>query len=122
MGTENVVVIGASANEERYSNKAMKMLADYGHHPIPVAPAAGTILGRPVYSRPDEVVGPVDTVTMYVGAARQLTMYDAIVALNPRRVIFNPGSENPEFYDRLKAAGIEPVEACTLVLLRTGQY
>ena len=119
---ENVVVIGASANEERYSNKAMKMLADYGHNPIPVAPAGGTILGRTVHTRPDEVTGSVDTVTMYVGAARQPPLIDAIIALKPRRVIFNPGSENPEFYERLQAANIDPVEACTLVMLRTGQF
>lgn len=119
---ENVVVIGASANEERYSNKAMKMLADYGHNPIPVAPMAGTILGRKAYANPGDVSERVDTVTMYVGPARQPDLFETIIALKPRRVIFNPGSENPDFYPRLEAAGIEPVEACTLVLLRTGQF
>ena len=68
---ENVVVIGASTNEERYSNKAMKMLAEYGHNPIPVAPAAETILGRKAFAKPADVTGKVDTVTVYVGPARQ---------------------------------------------------
>ena len=119
---ENVVVVGASANEERYSNKAMRMLAEYGHNPIPVAPAIDTLLGRKVHARIADVSDPVDTVTLYVGPARQAGLFEEIVALKPRRVIFNPGTENPEQYDTLKAAGIEPIEACTLVLLRTGQF
>ena len=119
---ENVIVIGASANEERYSNKAMKMLAEHGHNPIPVAPAVDTILGRKTYAKATDVPGKIDTVTMYVGPARQSGIIEQILALKPRRAIFNPGTENPDAYDRLKAAGIEVVEACTLVLLRTGQY
>ena len=119
---ENDVVIGASANEERYSNKAMKMLADYSHNAIPVAPAKDTILGRKVYSRPADVSEAVDTVTMYVGPARQQGLFEQIIGLKPRRVIFNPGSENPDEYDRLRNEGIEVLEACTLVLLRTGQF
>lgn len=120
--SETVVVIGASAKEERYSNKAMKMLAEYGHTAIPIAVATETILGQKTYARPDDVPGPIDTITMYVGPARQHDLLDQIIATHPKRVIFNPGSENPEAYDRLKAAGIEPIEACTLVLLRTGQF
>ena len=66
---ENVVVVGASANEERYSNKAMRMLAEYGHNPIPVAPAASEILGRQVFANVADVVGLVDTVTVYRAVA-----------------------------------------------------
>lgn len=119
---ENVVVIGASKNEERYSNKAMKMLAEYGHNPIPVAPAVSTILERAVFHSPAAVDAAVDTVTMYVGAARQTAMLDEIIELKPRRVIFNPGTENPDQYHRFEAAEIEVLEACTLVLLRTNQF
>lgn len=120
---ENVAVIGASANEARYANKAMKMLAEYGHTPIPVAPAAETILGRQVYAHPGDIAGKVDTVTMYIGPARQDdALLDQIVRLQPGRVIFNPGTENPDAYPRLQAAGIEVIEACTLVMLRTGQF
>lgn len=119
---ENVVVIGASANEERYSNKAMKMLVEYGHLPIPVAPLAGSILGYKVHTGIGDIDGKVDTVTMYVGPARQQGMIDEIIALQPKRVIFNPGTENPTEYDRLKTAGIAVLEDCTLVLLKTNQF
>lgn len=119
---ENVVVVGASANEERYSNKAMKMLAEYGHTPIPVAPAADTILERKVYRHVRDVAERVDTVTLYVGPQRQTGLFDQIIELKPKRVIFNPGTENPAEYERLQAANIEPIEACTLVMLRTGQF
>lgn len=119
---ENVVVIGASENDERYSNKAMKMLAEYGHNPIPVAPARQTILDRKVYDRASDVTEKVDTVTMYVGPARQQGLIEQIIGLVPKRVIFNPGTENPAAYDQLQAAGIEVIEACTLVMLRTRQF
>lgn len=119
---ENVVVIGASENEERYSNKAMKMLAEYRHNPIPVAPAKDRILDRKVYACARDVTEKVDTVTMYVGPARQEGLFEQIITLKPNRVIFNPGTENSAEYDRLKAAGIEVIEACTLVMLRTGQF
>lgn len=119
---EKVVVIGASAKSDRYSNRAMKMLRDHGHTPIPVAPAVSEIEGYPAVSRPEDVDGPVDTVTMYVGPPRQAALLDGIIGLHPKRVIFNPGTENPDAYARLEAAGIEVEEACTLVLLRTGQF
>ena len=119
---ENVVVIGASNKEERYSNKAMKMLVEYGHNPIPVAPAVETVLDRKAYARLADVPGKVDTVTLYVGPKRQEGLFEQIRTIAPKRVIFNPGTENPEEYEGLRAAGIEPTEACTLVLLRTGQF
>ena len=122
LAMENVIVIGASANEERYSNKAMKMLLEYGHNPIPVAPAVDTIMDRKAYAKAADVPGLIDTVTLYVGPKRQEGLFEQILELKPKRVIFNPGTENPDEYDRLKAAGIEPMEACTLVLLRTGQF
>ncbi|MBP7204031.1 MAG: CoA-binding protein, partial [Propionivibrio sp.] len=64
----------------------------------------------------------VDTVTLYVGPKRQEGLFEQLRAIHPRRVIFNPGTENPDEYEGLRAAGIEPTEACTLVLLRTGQF
>jgi uncharacterized protein len=118
----NVVVIGASNNPERYSNKAMKMLVEFGHTPIPVAPVVTEVEGRQAYARPEDVDTPVDTVTLYVGPARQPDLLEGIIGLKPRRVIFNPGTENPAVYSRLKNADIEPIEACTLVMLRTGQF
>lgn len=73
---ENVIVVGASSNEERYSNKAMKMLSDYRHTPIPVAPKDAEILGRTVYASVAAVPGPVDTVTLYVGPQRQDGLFE----------------------------------------------
>jgi predicted CoA-binding protein len=119
---EKVVVIGASANPERYSNQAMRMLEEYGHQPIPVAPAVEQILDKKAYASISEVGEQVDTVTMYIGPARQEPVIEQIIALKPARVIFNPGTENQGQYARLRAAGIEPIEACTLVMLRTGQF
>ncbi len=119
---KNVVVVGASANEERYSNKAMKMLAEHAYQPIPVAPGTTEILGQKVYARIGEVREKVHTVTLYVSPPRQQGLIDEIITLKPERVIFNPGTENPAVYAQLKNAGIEVVEACTLVMLRTGQF
>ncbi len=118
----NVLVVGASAKEDRYSNKAMKMLEEYNHNPIPLAPAGGIILGRKVRTRLEDVEETIDTVTLYIGAARQAELVDALISKQPRRIIFNPGAENPDLYPRLEAAGIAVVEACTLVLLRTRQF
>ena len=117
-----VAVIGASANEERYSNKAMKMLAEHGHTPIPIAPKSEFILGHAVFQTLADAPRPIDTVTVYLGPKRQETLLDQLSAAHPRRVIFNPGTENPAIYDALEDRGIEVVEACTLVLLRTGQF
>jgi predicted CoA-binding protein len=119
---ENVAVVGASPKEDRYSNKAIKMLDEYNHNPIPVAPRYKTIEGKPVYESVSDIKEPVDTVTMYVGPARQAPVIDQILELRPKRVIFNPDTENREAADKLKAAGIDVVEACTLVLLKTNQY
>lgn len=119
---EKVAVVGASHNEERYSYKAMKMLEQYGHVPVPVAPARKEILGRKVFAKIGDVDEKIDTVTMYVGPSRQEGVIDEIINLGPKRVIFNPGTENPGEYRRLKDAGIVVLEACTLVLLRTNQF
>jgi len=122
MKPENTVVIGASPKEERYSYKAIKMLAEKGHNPIPVAKVHKEILGKKAYPSLSEIPDKIDTVTMYLGAQRQEPVINEILKIKPKRVIFNPGAENPNAYDSLKNAGIEPVEACTLVLLRTEQY
>lgn len=119
---QRVAVIGASNNPERYSNKAMRMLIEYGHTAIPVTPTDVEVEGLKAFARPGEIGSPIDTVSLYVGPARQADLIDEIVGLKPRRVIFNPGTENPEAEQRCRAAGIEVVEACTLVLLKTRQF
>ena len=119
---ETVAVIGASPRQDRYANKAMRLLADHDHTPIPVVPKHKTIEGRKVYPRLAEIPEKIDTVTLYVGPARQEKIIKEIIQTTPGRVIFNPGTENPKAYAPLRAAGIEVVEACTLVLLKTNQY
>ncbi|MHC5068541.1 MAG: CoA-binding protein [Planctomycetota bacterium] len=118
---ERVAVIGASPRPERYAYQAMAMLLEHGHQPVPVAPRDGVLFDRPYCPRV-EAAGAIDTATMYVGPAHQQPIIDGLLSVRPRRVIFNPGSENPAAYAALRAAGIEVVEACTLVLLRTNQY
>lgn len=117
-----VAVVGASPSEERYSNKAMKLLKEKGHTPIPVAPKHERICEAEVLASLRDIPHEVDTVSMYVAPARQKSIIDEIVDVSPRRVIFNPGAENREVYARLEAGGIEVVEACTLVLLSTSQF
>ncbi|MBN2428349.1 MAG: CoA-binding protein [Deltaproteobacteria bacterium] len=119
---ENVVILGASTKEHRYSFKAQKMLMEHGHRVFPVSPNGKTILCVNGFCSICEIPNMIDTVTLYVGPQRQDGMIDEIIQKKPRRVIFNPGTEHPENMAKLKQHGIEVQEACTLVLLTTGQY
>lgn len=120
--SETVAVLGASPKPERYSNQAIRMLGDYGHRVIPVNPAQSQINGLPVSRSLEAISTPVDTVTVYVSPAHSAPLLPGLLALKPRRVIFNPGAENPVLMAALEDAGIEVLEACTLVLLRTRQF
>lgn len=117
-----VVVLGASPKESRYSNKAVKMLLEAGHDPVPVHPRAEAIHGQTCRPSIEAVEGPVDTVTVYMGEKTSTPLVDAILAARPRRIILNPGAENPVLEDRAVEAGVDVLRACTLVLLRTGQF
>lgn len=119
---ERVVVLGASQKPERYSNKALHMLLEHGHEVIPVHPKLDEIDGLEVVHDLAEIRGAVDTVTLYVGADISTKAAEAIIKLHPKRVIFNPGAENPQLEPLLDQAGISYEQACTLVLLRTGQF
>lgn len=119
---ENVAILGASDRADRFAYKAFKMLREYGHNPLPVSPNVASVEGVPSVRSVSELTVPVDTLTMYVGAKTSSQLIPELLALKPKRVIFNPGSENPELADKLEQAGSEVVEACTLVMLRTGQY
>ncbi|MDD2942899.1 MAG: CoA-binding protein [bacterium] len=119
------IVVGASDKEDRYSNKAIRMLGEYGHPVVGVHPklvAVGEVKVLPDLESAQQFLGKVDTVTLYVGAAKSSSLLDELLALRPRRVVFNPGAENQELFTVLRANGIEVLEACTLVLLRTGAY
>ena len=118
----NVAVIGASAKPERYSYQAVKLLREKGHAVYPVHPSLREIEGLPVFAALNRLPVVPDVVTLYVSAAHQEPVADDLLALAPRRVIFNPGTENPALAERLRAAGISTLEACTLVLLKTGAF
>ena len=117
-----VAVLGASTNEERYSFKAVQMLQEYGHQPIPVHPKGHVVDGITAAKSLGEVEGSVDTLTLYVNAKISSASHSDILGMKPRRVIFNPGAENADLAEKLKSEGIEPVIACTLVMLRTNQF
>ena len=119
---ETVAILGASPKPDRYAYKAFEMLRDYGHRPIPVNPAFQEILSEKCYPTISEAPGPIDTVTLYLGEARSNPLIDEIIAAKPRRIIMNPGAENFALADKAEEAGIEVVEGCTLVMLRTGQF
>lgn len=118
----NVAVVGASDNPERMSHQAVQRLSAQGHRVFPVHPKLKNMLGLPVFSSLEAVPEPVDTVTLYVGADISSKLEGAIRAAKPKRVIFNPGAENPELAAKLSEAGIAAVEACTLVLLSTKRF
>ncbi len=121
--TKKTVIIGATTNPSRYAYLAAGMLTEYQHEIVPIGIKKGEVYGKPIldiYQRP--VVDGVDTITLYIGPRHQAEHYQYILGLNPKRVIFNPGTENPEFQKMIEEAGAEAWEACTLVLLRSGQY
>jgi hypothetical protein len=114
------LVLGATPNPDRYAYKATMMLSSYGHPVVLYGIKQGEIAGMPIHHAAPQV--EVDTVTLYVGPQNQPPYYDYVVGLHPKRVIFNPGTENTYFENLLKENNIEPVIACTLVMLTTGQY
>lgn len=115
------VVIGASPNEERYSNRATKMLLKHNHKVYPIGIRSGEINELEIITEKPEILD-VDTVTLYVGPRHQDFWIDYIYSLNPRRIIFNPGTENPNFENEAEAKGILVMRACTLVLLSINEY
>ena len=117
-----VAVVGASNNPDRISYQALGRLLQKNYVAVPVNPRGGEILGQKVVPSLAAISESVDTVTMYINPDHQTTVLEEIIALKPRRVIFNPGSENPSAYKRLQQAGIAVQEACTLVLLSTRQF
>lgn len=120
---QKVAILGASENPERYSYKAFKMLGEYGHTPLLVHPSLEKVEGVNVtHKLSDFPRGSIDTLTLYVNPKILEGYVDDIIALKPQRVIFNPGTESTTIEQKLENAGIETLEACTLVMLRTKQF
>ncbi len=117
-----VAIIGASNSVERYSYKCMKKLEENGHRVFLIAKKTDDIEGKKVVASLSQIDEKIDTVTVYVSSKHQESTISDILKIKPRRVIFNPGTENPEAYENLKANNIEVIEACSLVLLSTNQF
>jgi len=115
------VVIGASPNQTRYSYKAVQLLTHYGHEVIPIGIREGIIEDQRILTG-KPTIEQVHTVTLYVGIEKQNAYYDYIFSLHPKRIIFNPGTENDEFAQRAESKGIETITDCTLVMLNSDRF
>ena len=118
---KKTLIIGASNNPERYAYKAGERLLAHGHV-IELLGLRPDVVFNKTIDTERKMYQDIDTVTLYIGPKNQPSYYDYVVSLKPNRVIFNPGTENPEFEILLKKNGIAYEEACTLVLLGTNQY
>jgi predicted CoA-binding protein len=116
-----VLVYGASTNPDRYAFIATELLLSKGHEVVLVGHKSGLVGGTEIlHGQPN--LESIDTVTLYVGPKNQLDLFAYLMRIQPKRVIFNPGTENPELMQQLAAEGMEVEEACTLVMLHTGQF
>lgn len=118
---KKTLVLGASENPERYSNLAIKSLRSHDHEVIAIGKKKGKVQDVNITTDNPEIKG-LDTITLYLNPNNQKPFYDYILSLHPKRIIFNPGAENPELAAMADQNGIHPENACTLVLLSTGQY
>lgn len=118
---KKTLIIGATNNPGRYANLAAHSLVKHGHEIINVGIKTGEVAGV-IIEKPEVIHPDVDTITLYIGPHRQEEYFDYILKTKPRRIIFNPGTENMELEELARENDIETLEACTLVLLSTGQY
>jgi uncharacterized protein len=120
---KKTLIIGASENPERYSYKAAHRLTQYEHEIVQIGLKTGKVAEKEILTgKPDLSQEAIHTVTLYVSPKNQPEWYDYVLNLNPERIIFNPGTENPEFEALTEKKGIETLEACTLVMLATNQF
>ena len=120
---KKTVVVGATPNQSRYAYLAANMLREYDHEVVPLGIKQGEVAGKEILDiRKKPAVNGVDTITLYIGPRHQPEWYDYLLSLKPKRIIFNPGTENDEFERLVEANGIEALQACTLVLLRSHQF
>jgi predicted CoA-binding protein len=121
MTPKKTLVLGASSKPEQYSHMAIRNLLSAGH-PVEAIGREVFHIGELMVGTSPEPFKDIHTVTMYLNAARQSAYEDYILSLQPKRIIFNPGAENPLFADKARQKGIEVLEACTLVMLSVGTY
>ncbi len=118
---KKTLVLGATPNPARYAYLAVMRLKQRGHEVVPLGIRDGNVEGIEIQKGKPSIEG-VDTVTLYLNAERQREYYDYIFSLKPKRIIFNPGTENPELMKLANERGIETVEGCTLVMLSIGAF
>ncbi len=118
----NVAVIGASDHPDRYSYMAVMLLKENGYAVFPVHPKLKAIEGMRVYPTLKDIPEHMDTLSLYVSQELSSKMQEELFNAAPRRIIFNPGAENPALEAKAREKGIETLEACTLVMLKTGQF
>jgi len=121
MQKKKTLVIGASTNPARYSYMAVQKLTAH-QHPVVALGLKKGLIGATEIETERKLFDQIDTITLYLNPSNQKGYYDYILSLQPRRIIFNPGTENEELFKMAEQKKIEPIEACTLVLLSTGQY
>lgn len=120
---KKTVVVGATPNPARYAYLAATMLAEYNFESVLLGIKKGDVKGNKILDiREKPVIADVNTITLYIGPQRQPEWYEYLLGLHPKRIIFNPGTENEEFEALAKKKGIETLEACTLVMLRSRQF
>jgi len=118
---KKTLVLGASENPSRYSHLALQRLQSHQHPVVAIGKKKG-LVGNVAIETEKKVWKDVDTVTLYLNPLHQKEYYEYLISLNPKRIIFNPGAENSELAEMASQQGIQPVEACTLVMLATNQY
>ena len=121
MKNKKTLVLGATTKPEKYAYLAITKLVEKGHSVLAIGQNQGEVEGVKIYTKQIPLAN-IDTVTLYLNPKRQVEYYNYIIETKPKRVIFNPGTENPQFYQLLQSNGIKVEVACTLVLLATNQY
>ena len=117
------LVVGATDNPERYAYRAAELLQAKAIPFVPIGIKKGVVFGEEILDlRLKPALEEIHTITLYLGPSNQSEWIDYLIGLGPKRIIFNPGTENPQFFQKARAAGIEVLEACTLVMLTTGQF
>lgn len=120
---KKTLIVGATNNPSRYAYLAAERLTRAKHEIIPIGIKKGSVLGQEIQDlRTFPILKDIDTITLYIGPQHQPEYYDYLIGLNPKRIIFNPGTENPEFAEKAAENGIEAEFACTLVMIGSGVY
>ena len=120
---KRTLIVGATPNTGRYAYMAAERLEQHGHEIIPIGIKRGEVFGKVILPiREFPKLPAIDTITLYIGPRHQAEYIDYLIGLEPKRIIFNPGTENPEFMEKAAAHGLEVVEGCTLVMLQSSTF